>query len=114
MSLPTPYTLGVRRRVEGAKDAHGNPLVTYADPIDWPVHAIAPGASDMPTDPNRDLSLILWTVYAPAGGNVPGDLDLVVLDGVEYALDSHHSDWTRGPWVHPMAGVSVALKRPEN
>lgn len=111
----TPFsaTLGVRRRIEGATDAHGNPVVTYAAPVDWPVWAIAPGAMDEPHEPNRDLSLILWTVYAPQDAALPGELDLVVLDATEYAVEGRARDYTRGPWPHPTAGAVVELKRAE-
>lgn len=113
MGLPTPYTLGVKRRQAGATDAHGNPVVTYAAPTDWHVHGYAPGANVDPANPNRDLSLILWTVYAPASDEAPGELDKVVLDGVEYAVEGRPADWTKGPWPHPTAGIVVELKRAE-
>lgn len=113
MSLPTPHTLQVKRRQLGATDAHGKPAVTYAAPVDWPVHGIAPGASTMPERANRDLSLIEWTIFAPADALVPGELDLVVLDGNDYAVAARPDDWTRGPWPHPTAGAVVELKRPE-
>lgn len=113
MSLPTPHTLQVKRRQLGAVDGHGNPAVTHAAPADWPVHAYAPGANDEPSQSNRDLSLILWTVYAPANDLAPTELDLVVLDGVEYAVEARPDDWTHGPWAHPTAGLVVELKRAE-
>lgn len=113
MSLPTPHTLGVKRRVVGSADAHGKKAITYATAVDWPVHAYAPGASTEPAAPNRDLSLILWTVYAPADGLVPTELDRVVLEGVEYAVEGRPADWTNGPWAHPTAGTVVELKRAE-
>ena len=30
MTYPTPFTIGVSAYTEGADDAHGNPVVTYA------------------------------------------------------------------------------------
>jgi hypothetical protein len=113
VSLPTPYTLKVKRRQNGSTDAHGNPTITYAAGVDWPVHGYAPGANVEPGQANRDLSLILWTVYAPAGGNAPGELDLVTLDGADYAVEGRPADWTKGPWPHPTAGMVVELKRAE-
>lgn len=106
-------TLKVKRRQVGAKDPHGNPVVTYADGIDWPVHGYSPGANVEPGQPNRDLSLILWTVYAPAGGNAPSELDLVTLEGTDYAVEGRPADWTKGPWQHPTAGIVVELKKAE-
>lgn len=111
--LPTPHTLQVRRRVVGAKDGHGKKVVTYADPVDWLVHGYAPGANVNPNNPNRDLSLILWTVYAPTNDSLPGELDRVVLNGDEYSVEGRPADWSNGPWVHPTAGATVELKRAE-
>lgn len=118
MSLPTPYTLGVRRRQLGTKDSHGKKTVSYAAATDWLVHGYAPGATGPGLEgstnrANRDLSIILWTVYAPANAEAPGELDLVVLDGDEYAVVQRPEDWTKGPWAHPTAGLVVELKRPE-
>lgn len=107
------FTLGVKRRVEGGKDAHNNPVVTYAAATDWVVDGYAPGANVEPGSPNRDLSLILWTIYAPVDPSAPTELDRVVLDGDEYAVEGRPGDWTKGPWPHPTAGIVVELKRPE-
>lgn len=111
--LPTPHTLQVKRRISGTKDAHGKPAITYATATDWLVHGYAPGANVEPTNPNRDLSLILWTVYAPANDDAPAELDRVVLEGAEYAVEGRSADWTNGPWPHPTAGIVVELKRAE-
>lgn len=113
MALPTPHTLQVKRRKLGTKDSHGKKTVTYGSAIDWPVSGIAPGANIEPGAPNRDLSLILWTVYAPVDENQPTELDRVVLGGVEYDVAGRPADWTSGPWGHPTAGVVVELKRAE-
>ncbi|HEY4268413.1 MAG TPA: hypothetical protein VGM94_09505 [Galbitalea sp.] len=113
MSLPTPYTLAVKRRQTGSRDSHGKPSVTYAAGVAWPVHGYAPGADATRSDANRDLSLILWTVYAPADNLAPGELDLVTLGGVDYMVEGRPDDWTKGPWLHPTAGLVVELKRAE-
>lgn len=105
--------LQVRRRTLGGRNARNNPVETFGDPQDWHVWAIAPGASAEPADPNRDLSLILWTVYAPANEKVPGELDRVILNGVEYGVEGRPGDWTHGPWGPGNAGVVVELKRVE-
>lgn len=112
------YTLGVKRRQIGAKDEHGKPAKTYAAATDWSVYGYAPGASgpglDGGTDrPNRDLSIVQWTVYAPADDSAPTELDRVVLDGDEYDVFERPADWTKGPWPHPTAGLVVLLKRAE-
>lgn len=112
-------TLQVRRRVVGTADSHGKKAITYAEPADWVVDGYAPGAAGSsvgnsePARPNRDLSLILWSVYAPASDDAPTELDRVILGGVEYEVDGRPDDWTHGPWPHPTAGIVVELKRAE-
>jgi hypothetical protein len=109
-------TLQVRRRVVGAADSHGTKAITWAAGTDWVVDGYAPGAAGSsignsePFRPNRDLSLILWTVYAPANADAPMELDRVVLGGVEYDVEGRPDDWTHGPWPHPTAGIVVELK----
>lgn len=111
-ALPITATLGLRR-YSVTVDRYGDEVEGWADPVDWPVHGIAPGAMDEPWSPERDLSHIEWTVYAPIDGPVPHERDRVVVDGVEFNIDGRPSDWTRGPWDHPTAGLVVLLTRKE-
>ncbi len=110
--LPTPYLLTVRTVTAGAEDEFGNPTPVTAD-HSWPVHAIAPGAMDEPGAPNRDASLVLWTVYAPKSSDQPSASSLVRLPGqTEWlAVDGEPKDWTLGPWSNPIAGLVVELRR---
>lgn len=107
------FTLGVRRLIVGSEDSHGNAVKSYAPATDWVVRGYAPAANTEGTDPARDTSQILWTIYADATTDIPGELDLVVLGGVEYAVEGRPADWTHGPWFNPVAGVVVELKRVE-
>lgn len=106
-------TLSVLRRIPGATDAHGNPVTAYGTGTQWEVWALAPGSMQEPGDPNRDLSLIVWTVYAPNNADAPTEYDRVIVDGEEFEVDGRPQDWTRGPWPHPTAGVVVELRRAE-
>lgn len=106
-------TLAVRRYQSGSIDAHGNAVPSWGDPEPWIVRGYAPGAMAEPTEPNRDLSLIEWTVYADASDEAPRERDRVVLAGEEYAVEGRPADWTKGPWPHPTAGIVVELKRAE-
>jgi hypothetical protein len=108
-------TLQVLRRIVDSEntDAHGNPITTYADPVDWEVDGLAPGASVENSVDNRDLSIVVWTVYAQPSANAPSDLDLVMVGDDTFAVNAHRADWTQGPWMHPTAGDVVQLKRPE-
>jgi hypothetical protein len=107
------FTLAVRRYQPGATDAHGNPVESWSESQPWVVRGYAPGAMAEPSEANRDLSLIEWTVYADANDSAPGERDLVVLEGDEYAVEGRPADWTKGPWPHPTAGIVVELKRAE-
>ena len=107
------FTLGVRRFVDGAVDAHGNPVSSFAGPVGWLVWSLAPGANVEPGAANRDLSAVEWTVFAPAGGNAPGERDRVVVDGVEFEVEGRPADWTRSPFDRNVGGLSVMLRRVE-
>lgn len=108
--LPTPYTLAVKRLTTTGTDSHNNPITDYADPVDWPVHAYASGANDEPAQQGRDLSNVLWTVYAPVDDKLPGALDLVVLGGEDYAVEGEPRDYSHDPWQHRVGGAVVYLK----
>lgn len=110
--VPSPYTLTVRARTVGAQDAFGNATVTWAE-RPWRVRSVAPGAMSDPFQPNRDLSRVAYTIHADADSTPPGNLDEVTVDGETFAVDGDPSDWTRGPWPNPVAGVVVYLTRTE-
>lgn len=114
MSLaPTPYRLRVRSWSEGEPDAFGNSTASWSE-RDWLVAAIAPGGIDDLMEPNRDLTLVVWTVYGPKEGAPTSSRDEVRLPGDShwYPLHEHPRDWTKGPWgKHPTAGVVAELRR---
>ena len=110
--IPSPYTLTIRVRTEGAKDAFGNVTVTWPE-REWRVRSVAPGAMADPANPNRDLSQVAYSVHADADSGLPTRLDRVVLDDEDYDVDGDPADWTRGPWANPAAGVVVLLTRSE-
>lgn len=114
-------TLRVRSEVEGPEDDFGNPTYTWVE-RDWPVRSIAPGSMEEPGHPNRDLSLILWTVYADAGEEPTFSDEVRLPGGAEwFTVEGEPSDWTMGPpSVGPYEGtgigtpgVVVELKRAE-
>ena len=119
MSRRITQTLGIRRRIEGEEDIYGNPKVTYGEPEDWPVYAVAPrvqAGTAEPAEDNRDAIYTGLTVYAPLNGPRPGPHDLAVHAG--------HDDWEVigevGVWdTNPHApntrhvGIVVNLDRTE-
>lgn len=116
------YTLGLKRYSAGAKDARGNAVPTFADPVDWRVFSIVPGSGDSvsrgggaglePPEPHRDLSVIEYFVTAPDDENVPTERDVVVYDGQDYQVAGRPDHWnTASPWG--WAPVVVRLRRTE-
>lgn len=112
MSIPTPYTLPVRSREATGEDSFGNPTYGWVE-RSWGVHFIAPGDSMEAAMPNRDFSRIEHVVGAPPSPDTPGEDDEVQVDGEWFQVDGAPDDFTRGPWVNPVAGVVVALTRSE-
>ena len=120
-AIPTPYTVRVRPFLPDAgQDAHGNPVQGWGAPWDWDVHGVYPGASEEPRKPNRDLSVVLFTIYAPPGA-MPGERDQISLpweDDAEsgprwYDIEGRPADHSMNPWKLSIAGVVVELRRPE-
>lgn len=100
------------RRATATKNAHGQTTYTFADPHDWAVYGLAPGARAEAVQPNRDVSEVAWTIFAPVSDDAPTAKDLVVLDGTEYPVEGEPQDWSRGPFGSP-GGLVVELKRGE-
>ena len=119
MALPVPYVVGVQRLIVGAEDPRGNPVKSWADPVDWPVSAVAPGVLDEPGKEDRDLSMEWWTLLGPAGhANQPEVGDRVVMSwipGRAFEVDGVPKDYTRPFWGRELqnAGVQVTLHRAE-
>lgn len=110
--IPTRFEVSWRRRLVGEDlDPHGNPVVSFAQPVTLPVHGIEDGGGDWVAAAGRDTSKIAHTLYLPAGP-LPRPGDLLVLDGEELVVDLSR-DWTKGPWIHPDAGMAVAARRKE-
>ena len=121
--IPAPWVVGVRRwSQDGPVDAHGNTGWGHGDPVPVPVHAVGPRVQEEPGDPRRWVVVDGLTVYAPAGTVVAAE-DVVLwpvalrADGtldasaaVEYQVTGPVADWTRGPWVNPVAGVTFDLE----
>lgn len=107
MSIPTPYTLKVKSTTDGTPDDFGNPTTTESI-RDWPVYFIAPGGMQEQGMGSRDLSVVVFTVGAPAV-DVPTEYDQVLVDGQWFGVNGHPRDWTRGPFGFK-PGVTVELR----
>lgn len=111
MSLPTPFTIGVKRYADGAVDRYNNPTKTWLTAVDVLVYGIAPTSSDEPFEAGRNEVLTGKTVFAPVG-TVIGAQDRVVIDGDEYEVDGEIGDWSKGPFSWS-PGIEIKLKRAE-
>jgi hypothetical protein len=111
MSLPTPFTIGVKRYADGAVDRHNNPTKTWLTAVDVEVYGIAPTSSDEPFEAGRNAVVTGLTVLAPVG-TVIGPKDRVVIDSEEYEVDGEIADWSKGPFSWS-PGIEIKLKRAE-
>lgn len=111
--FPTPHVLQVKGYQTGAQDAHGNAAVTYAAPRDWAVHSIEPLLHRAEREVRRS-PMLDYLILAPADDQLPGEHDIVVLDGVDYAVNGRPRYWSEaGPWSFPDAPAQVEIKRME-
>jgi hypothetical protein len=110
-TVPSPYTVSVKPYEAGAFDDYGNPVEGYGTPRDWAVRSIAPGAMDEPGQSLRDLSIVEYSLISDPSDDVPTERDIVTVFGVDYAVHGKPRDWTFGPFVNPVAGIVVELRR---
>ena len=103
-------TLTARSFTGSGVDDFGNPVKTWVE-RDWIVSGMAPGAVQDPMQPNRDASVVAWTVYADAAAATPTDADQVLVDGAWLAVNGRPADWTRGPFGTGPGGVVVELRK---
>lgn len=104
------YTVGHKVYTPGAKDAHGNPVEAWADPVDLDVYAIAPATSQEPGADRLAVTTGL-SLLVPLGA-VVGPHDRFLIDGVEWKVEGDVADWSRNPFGYD-AGLSVSLTREE-
>lgn len=109
MTLPTPFTIGVKRHVAGSVDRYNNPTDTWSAPVAVLVYGIVPTSSDEPFEIGRNAVVTGLTVLAPVG-TVIGAKDRVVIDSDEYEVDGDIADWSNGPFSWS-PGMEIKLKR---
>lgn len=106
----------VREPVVSGEDDLGNTTHTWEE-REWVIRAIAPGSMQEPDRVNRDLSLVLWTVYADATNLPSGDAEVKLPGMGEWLqIDGDPQDWSHGPppvgpyGGHP-PGAVIELRR---
>ena len=109
--FPAPWTVEVLAYSEDSRDAHGNPVPSWADPGSvQPVYGWAPpSASSEPFEQGRDAVVRDLDVYAAPSFSA-GPHDRVRVDGALYAVVGFLSDFNHGPFGYA-PGVVLALKR---
>ena len=110
--FPTPWAVTLHARALGSKDAHGNPVETWATPgVSEPAYAWAPPSADRePFDANRTPVVRDLDVYMPASAAKPKDR--MTVGGVLYSVVGHPEDFNHGPFGFA-PGVRVSLLRVE-
>lgn len=106
-------TLGLKVYDPDGKDRYNNPKPGWADPVPWPVWAIAPAQSTEPDQVNRDAVFTGLTVYAPIDGPRPGAHDLVVYRDEDWQVTGDVAEWDNNPAlpVTRERGIVVNLDR---
>lgn len=110
--FPTPWTVTLHARSTGTKDAHGNPVESWATPgTEEPVYGWAPPSPDsQPFDANRTPVVRDLDVYAPASAAKPKDQ--MSVNGVRYEVVGQPENFNYGPFGFA-PGVRVSLLRVE-
>lgn len=103
-SLP----VGVRAFQSGATDSHGNPVKSWAAPVERLVYGFSPGGSVEPGLPNQDRVVTTPTLYAPYDFPV-SEHDLVVVGGDEYEVVGRPARWRHPSGDKPGCVVNLKL-----
>lgn len=111
MTLRAKYKLGIKRYLEGAEDAHGNPVEGWGDVELVDVYAIAPTSSTEPSEAGRGAIIDGLTVLAPDDYDIDAR-DRAVYRGSEYSIEGNLADWNTGAFSFK-PGYQFNLKKVE-
>lgn len=106
-------SIQVRRYRPGAVDSRGNPVDQWGPPVESPGWAVAstPASSEPAAPGHAELVATPLTLYGPHDADV-GAHDLVVVDGVEYAVGGDPQRWAN-PHTGVRPGCVVVATRSE-
>jgi hypothetical protein len=107
---PLAQTVGQKPYTSTTKNAHGNDVVNYGAVITRPVYGYGPPTRTSDAEPGGTQVIDGLDVFAPVFPVDPRDL--FVVDGIEYTVDGHADDWTKGPFGFS-PGQVIHLKRVE-
>lgn len=94
--------------IEGTEDAHGNPVKTWAEPVDVSIFAFDPGATAEPRVAGHDRVTVEPTIYGPYEMPFQPE-DKCIARGETYQVEGV----TRN-WMHPNGnapGSVVTLRK---
>lgn len=109
LALPTPFRLPHRRLVKGLPDAHNNPQTSFElsrQPL--VAHGIQGPLEELSDVLRDDATVHDKVVLAPKQDISVGDQ---LQDEGEWYDVVGVTDWTRGPWAHPIAGLEIKIKK---
>jgi len=109
MSLRAKYKLGIKRYLEGAEDAHGNPIEGWGDVELVDVYAIAPTSSQEPSEAGRAAVIDGLSVLAPDDYGIDAK-DRAVYQGPEYTVEGNVANWNEGAFAFK-PGYQFNLKK---
>ncbi|MET7741982.1 hypothetical protein [Streptomyces sp. NPDC005385] len=109
MALKAKYLLGIKRYEEGASDAHGNPVESWAPVVFVKAYAIAPTSSVEPPEPGRAAVIDSLSVLLPDDVEIEAK-DRAVYGGSEYTIEGNLANWNVGPFDFK-PGFQLNLKK---
>lgn len=99
MRFPLPWTAGHRVYSEGAEDAHGNPVQSWAAAVNVPAIWWSPSSTE-PAVAGHDRVQV-DVIMAVASTLVVSPHDRFVLAGQEYDVVGEPEDYDHGPRTAP-------------
>lgn len=111
--FPTPWTIGLRVHSTGAANSWGDPVPSWAEPVDRAVYGWAPASTAEGHDAGRSAVELDLDVFGPT--ETLGDIqprDRLVIDGNLYEVEGRVENFDRGPFGFA-PGVRVGVKRVE-
>lgn len=111
MSFPLAQTIGHAVYVAGATNSHGNPVDSWAAPVDVAVYGYGPPTRTQESEPGGTQVIQGLQIFAPPGLAVSAQ-DRFVVDGLTYEVEGEVGDWTHGPFRYA-PGIVINVKRVE-
>lgn len=99
MRFPLPWTAGHQVYSEGADDAHGNPVQSWATAVNVPAIWWSPSSTE-PAVAGHDRVQV-DVVLVVASSLAVSAHDRFVLDGQEYDVIGFPEDYNHGPYKTP-------------